>query len=102
MQRSTARPRFRIASGQSFRGLLTTMKRSVQRLLLSLSMLLLFGTGSAFADRPRPWQIGFQDPATPIADELQSFHTEILYIITIITIFVLGLLAYVCVRFRAK
>lgn len=57
---------------------------------------------SALADQPRPWQMGFQDPATPVARDLQDLHTLIFWIITAVVIFVLGLLGYVCVRFRAK
>jgi cytochrome c oxidase subunit II len=56
----------------------------------------------ALADKPQPWQIGFQEPATPVAEQLQDLHSLIFWIITAIVIFVLGLLGYVCVRFRAK
>jgi cytochrome c oxidase subunit 2 len=41
-----------------------------------------------------------QPPATPVKDRLQAFHNELLIIITLITIFVLGLLLYVIVRFH--
>jgi len=57
---------------------------------------------AALADRPEPWQIGMQAPASPVADRLQSLHSLILWIITLVVIFVLGLLGYVCVRFRAS
>jgi cytochrome c oxidase subunit 2 len=85
------------------------MKRIVGRTVSIVSTLaslivavLVLIPGSAHADLPHPWQIGMQDPATPVADRLQALHTEILWIITAITLFVLGLLIYVCVRFRAK
>src|SRR6516164_8062176 len=57
-------------------------------------------TGIAWAEGPRPWEIGMQPPATPVKDRLQAFHNELLIIITLITIFVLGLLLYVIVRFH--
>jgi len=57
-------------------------------------------TAIAWAEGPLPWQIGMQPPATPVKDRLQAFHNELLIIITLITIFVLGLLLYVIVRFH--
>jgi cytochrome c oxidase subunit 2 len=55
----------------------------------------------AWAEGPRPWEIGFQPPATPVKDRLSAFHDELLMpIISVITVFVMGLLIYVIVRFR--
>jgi cytochrome c oxidase subunit II len=54
----------------------------------------------AWAEGPRPWELGMQPPATPVKDRLSSFHDELLVIITLITVFVLGLLLYVIVRFH--
>ncbi len=50
----------------------------------------------------KAWQLGFQDPASPVAEKMHEFHDLLLYIITGIVIFVLALLVYVLVRFRAK
>ncbi len=47
-----------------------------------------------------PWQLSFQPAASPVKEQLVGLHDYILVIITIITIFVTVLLAYVCVRFR--
>jgi cytochrome c oxidase subunit 2 len=68
-------------------------------LFLSLSMILI-GAGDVLA-AAEPWQLGFQEPASPIMERIVSFHNLLLWLITLITIFVLGLLAYVCVRFKA-
>ena len=57
---------------------------------------------AGWAAEPQPWQIGMQPPATPVKDRIEAFHNELLVIITLITIFVLGLLVYVMVRFRAS
>jgi cytochrome c oxidase subunit 2 len=54
----------------------------------------------AGAAEPKPWQLGFQPPATPVKDRLSAFHDELLIIIALITAFVLGLLLYVIVRFN--
>jgi len=51
---------------------------------------------------PEPWQIAMQQPVTPIARELHSFHTLLVWLITIITIFVAGLLGYCIVKFNEK
>jgi cytochrome c oxidase subunit II len=53
------------------------------------------------AAEPRPWQLGFQAPATPVQDQIHWFHNDILMpIITLITLFVLGLLVYAMWRFH--
>ncbi len=60
------------------------------------------GSGGVMAAQPEPWQLGFQPAATPVMTQLTSFHNLLLWIITLISIFVLALLAYVCFRFRAS
>ena len=56
--------------------------------------------GSACAEEPRPWEIGLQPAASLTAERIDSFHTMLLWIITLITLFVLALLVYVIWRFR--
>ena len=58
--------------------------------------------GSAHADAPRPWQVGLQQPATVVMEHINSFHNELLFIITAISIFVLALLIYVILRFNQR
>jgi cytochrome c oxidase subunit 2 len=58
--------------------------------------------GAAFAAEPHPWQLGMQEPASIVKDSLHSFHNLLLWIITLITIFVSALLVYTMVRFRAS
>jgi cytochrome c oxidase subunit II len=60
------------------------------------------GTGRAYADEPQPWETGFQAAASPVMERIESFHTELLYIITAIAGFVLLLLIYVIVRFNER
>jgi cytochrome c oxidase subunit 2 len=52
--------------------------------------------------QPSPWQFGFQQSASPVMDNIISFHDFLLYIITGIAGFVLLLLLIVMVRFNAK
>ncbi len=58
--------------------------------------------GAASAAAPTPWQIGFQPAATPIMREITEFHNLMLVIITLITLFVIGLLIFVIWRFSEK
>ncbi|HWB48302.1 MAG TPA: cytochrome c oxidase subunit II [Stellaceae bacterium] len=58
--------------------------------------------GVALADQPHPWQIGMQAPATPITERIHAFHNELLVIIFAISLFVVGLLIYVMLRFNAR
>ncbi len=62
----------------------------------------LLTAGAALADKPRPGEMNFQEPATPTMERLVAFHDQLLVIITLITLFVLGLLVYVMVRFNEK
>ncbi len=61
-------------------------------------------TGAAYAKegQPAPWQLGFQPAASPIMEQITSFHTYVTIIITVIALFVLGLLVYVMGRFNEK
>ncbi|MEM6712255.1 MAG: cytochrome c oxidase subunit II [Pseudomonadota bacterium] len=56
----------------------------------------------ASAAQPTPWAMGFQDAATVIMEHIHWFEGFTLIIITAITLFVLGLLIYVCWRFSEK
>jgi cytochrome c oxidase subunit 2 len=51
---------------------------------------------------PHNWQLGFQESATPVKDRISGLHDELLVIITCISLFVMGLLVYVMLRFNAR
>ena len=57
---------------------------------------------SAAIAAPKPWQVGSQEPASASMREILEFHDFVLVIITVITVFVLGLLVYVMVKFNEK
>ena len=59
---------------------------------------------AAMADLGKPvnWQLGMQDSASPVQDFIAVFHNWMLVLITAITLFVLGLLIYVMLRFNEK
>jgi cytochrome c oxidase subunit II len=60
--------------------------------------------GAAYAKegQPAPWQLGFQPAASPIMEQITSFHAYVTIIITVIALFVLGLLVYVMSRFNEQ
>lgn len=50
----------------------------------------------------QPWQMDLQQAVSPVAHTISDFHNFLLIIITAITLFVLAVLIYVMIRFRAK
>lgn len=64
--------------------------------------LALSATGAAMAAAPVPWQMDLQPPAGSLAEMATDLHNLLLVVITLISLFVLALLIYVGVRFRAS
>src|SRR5579871_4532228 len=81
-------------------------KGQIGRRLLGLAVAgTAMGTcGTAFAElgQPAPWEYKLQGSATEVMDFITTFHNWLLVTITIITLFVLGLLITVMVKFNAK
>jgi len=50
-------------------------------------------------DIPQNWQLGFQDPASPIMEAIVNFHNYIMIIITFILVGVIYLLLSICIEF---
>ncbi|HZD25348.1 MAG TPA: cytochrome c oxidase subunit II [Alphaproteobacteria bacterium] len=74
-------------------------------LLMGASALLIDGPVLAqepVRGAPTAWQLNFQPAASPVMDMIESLHDLLLFIIVAISAFVLVLLAYVCVRYRAS
>ena len=73
----------------------------MNRFLVTVSVLLLANfAGQAWASEPTPWQMGLQPAASPTAAMIVELHDALLIVITVITVFVLGLLMYASIRFR--
>lgn len=51
---------------------------------------------------PHDWQMNFPPSYTPVMDKVASLHDILLVIITLISLFVLGLLVYAMFRFHAS
>jgi cytochrome c oxidase subunit 2 len=75
--------------------------RALTRFLTALAAAA-FAVTPALAARPEDRAIGFQDPATPIMQEITDFHDWLVILIAAITAFVMLLLLWVMVRYRAK
>lgn len=77
------------------------MKTIVRSTIFALAAAAM-GPVPAFA-KSKPWQMGFPDPASPLAEDMMFFHNDILVPITVvISVFVLLLLLYTCWRFSEK
>ena len=65
--------------------------------------LFLLWPAALLANEPKDWQLGFQKSASKSMDDIVWFHDYMLVpIITAISAFVLFLLLYVCIRYRAS
>ncbi|MDA7715321.1 cytochrome c oxidase subunit II [Pelagibacteraceae bacterium] len=65
--------------------------------------LLLLLPGSVLANQPKDWQLGFQKSASQGMSDIVWFHDYMLLpVITAIMVFVLFLIGYACIRFRAS
>jgi cytochrome c oxidase subunit II len=60
------------------------------------------GVALAQLGQPVPWQMDLQESATPVMEQIASFHNMLLWIIGAISAFVLALLLIVIVRFNAR
>jgi cytochrome c oxidase subunit II len=70
---------------------------------LAALMTSLVSVGAALADQPKEKGLGLQAPVTEVGQDIAFFHNAILMpIITVISVFVAGLLLYCIVRFNKK
>jgi len=77
-------------------------KQKIKIALIGISSFIFYNINSAYASEPKPWQMDLQEPAGIIATKATDLHNFLLVVITLISVFVLGLLVYVCIKFREK
>jgi len=81
-------------------------KGQMGRRLLGLAVagVALAAGGTAFAElgQPAPWEYKLQGAASPVMESITYFHDWLLIVITVITLFVLGLLITVVIKFNAR
>ena len=82
------------------------MNGEIMRFLLALTLIVTaFAAPGAFAEVvgiAEPWQLGFQDAASPVMEQFAALHDYLLVIITAIVVFVFLLMVYVCFKFSEK
>lgn len=82
-----------------------TMK-SISRLTAAVggitAMMVTCGMALAGEGQPSPWELGMQNAATPVMEDIVWFHNFLLWIVTGIAGFVLLLLLIIIVRFNAR
>ena len=85
----------------NFQTVFTSWKKKID--VIIYGFLLIFSyVNPAISSEPKPWQMDLQEPAGIIATKATDLHNFLLVVITLISVFVLGLLVYVCIKFREK
>lgn len=66
------------------------------------AMLSFSAAAQTVTGQPYPWQLGLQAAGDERMDDIIGLHNFVLYIITIVCLFVLALLVWIMVRYNAK
>lgn len=81
----------------------------MKKLFLLLTIFTMYSSSSAYSAEEghvgiaKPWQLGFQKPATPVMEQLVWMHDGILLAMCVgISLFVLAVMMYICARFNRK
>ena len=71
-------------------------------LVLSVAMVFAACSGHAvaWADAPLPWQLGFQDPATPVAEGIVRFHHDLMFVMVFVSAFVSWMMVRIVYHFH--
>jgi cytochrome c oxidase subunit 2 len=78
------------------------MGRRLLGLVVAGVALVTGGVASAELGQPAPWEYKLQGAGSPVMEDIIAFHDGLLIVITVITLFVLGLLITVMVKFNAR
>ena len=85
----------------NFQTVFTSWKKKLDVIIYGF-LLTFSNVNPAISSEPKPWQMDLQEPAGIIATKATDLHNFLLVVITLISVFVLGLLVYVCIKFREK
>jgi len=66
------------------------------------ALTIILAAPGAMAAQPEPWGLGLQEAASPIMEQMVSFHNLLLVIIIAITIFVAALLVWAMIRYNRR
>ena len=86
----------------NFQASIVSWKEKIKISLIGIIYFVFSIATTAYASEPKPWQMDLQEPAGIIASKATDLHNFLLVIITLISVFVLGLLVYVCIKFKEK
>jgi cytochrome c oxidase subunit 2 len=78
------------------------LKRLVAFVVTGVTVFGAGGVAWAGLGQPSPWELGLQQSASPVMDDIVWFHNFLLWLIAAIAVFVLVLLAIVVLRFNAR
>lgn len=77
-------------------------KNSIFWLLAMAALAVLLPAGSAMATGSELWETNLQPAVTPTMEHITEFHTMLLYIITVISAFVILVMLFIFARFNAR
>ena len=86
----------------NFQASIVSWKEKIKISLIGIIYFIFSMANTAYASEPKPWQMDLQEPAGIIASKATDLHNFLLVVITLISVFVLGLLIYVCIKFKEK
>jgi cytochrome c oxidase subunit 2 len=86
----------------NFQASIVSWKEKIKISLIGITYFIFSIANTAYASEPKTWQMDLQEPAGIIASKATDLHNFLLVIITLISVFVLGLLVYVCIKFKEK
>ena len=78
------------------------LKRLIALVVTGVAFIAAGGVAWAGLGQPSPWELGLQQSASPVMDDIVWFHNFLLWLIAAIALFVLILLAIIVVRFNAR
>ena len=78
------------------------LKRLIIFVATGVALIAAGGVAWAGLGQPSPWELGLQQSASPVMDDIVWFHNYLLWLIAAIALFVLVLLAIVTVKFNAR
>ena len=78
------------------------LKRLIAFVVTGVAFIAAGGVAWAGLGQPSPWELGLQQSASPVMDDIVWFHNFLLWLIAAIALFVLVLLAIIVVRFNAR
>jgi len=60
------------------------MRKSYLNIILTFFFIVLYSVNPCYLDYAHPWQITFQDPATPVMEGITALHHDLMFVLSII------------------